>query len=215
MKMIQITPAILTNDINKFNEYLNKFLKVGDIDIDIIEKDFVDNETVEIESIINNDTLLDYQNIGWHLMVNDPENKAKMLLNSHFKDKECRIYAQQEVALKSYLELKLPNNWSKCICLQIETKLESIEFYNNFDEVQFMSVKIGNQGNKFNSEALSKVDTLRQMGYNGNVSLDGGINLETAQYIAEHDIDRVSVGSFFSKALDKEEAYRQLNEILN
>lgn len=213
--MIQITPAILTNNLSLMQQYLVSFLTLGNIDIDVIQKDYINNETITIDELLENDTLYSYEDIGWHLMVNYPENQVVILLNSHYSKKRCRIYAQQEVELKAYLNLKFPEGWNRCVCLEVRSPLRELEFYNQFDEVQFMSVEIGVQGNKFDPSVLSKVDTLRKMGYNGIVSLDGGINLSTAKLLLNHRIDRVSVGSYLSNADDKNLAYNELKKILN
>ena len=78
-----------------------------------------------------------------------------------------------------------------------------------------MTVEIGSQGGKFQEEVMEKIDELRSLGYSGVVSVDGGVNLNTAKFIKNHNINRVSVGSYFSKSNDIKLARMKLELALN
>jgi pentose-5-phosphate-3-epimerase len=53
------------------------------------------------------------------------------------------------------------------------------------------------------------------LGYTGRISIDGGVNLTSAEEIKYWEIDRVSVGSFFQKSKDAQLAYMKLQLALN
>ena len=72
------------------------------------------------------------------------------------------------------------------IRLNPETKVSRIiPLLNHVDQVLIMSVKPGKGGQKFMEDVLYKVETLKdireQNGYHYIISIDGGINNETAK----------------------------------
>jgi len=213
--MIEITPAILTNNIDEFKRQLFRLNNFSSVDIDIIRPPYVNNTTIQINQIIPYLKEVKIQSIGFHLMTLDPLNDVDLLLKSNLIELDLRIYFQQETDISRIEYLKWPEKWKRGISIELTSDLESIDFYNNFSDVQFMSIEIGKQGNRFNFTVLKKIDKLITMGYNGKISIDGGINTETVEIIKLHQIDRVSVGSYFSKAEDVFEKYKQLNTILN
>lgn len=213
--MIEISPSVLTNSISEFTRFVKAYEEFDSVDIDIIRRPFLEDETISIEDAVK--VLEDYKcpSIGFHLMVQDPEKDLEFLKSSGFLKKALRIYFQQESDISFLKEYTWPANWSKCISIKLETKLNNLNFYNQFDEVQFMSVEIGKQGNKFQEVVLDKIEELKEMGYNGKISLDGGINLKTANIIRHWGIQRVSPGSYFAKAEDVKFAKMKLDLALN
>lgn len=213
--MIQITPAILTDDLKTFKSLIEKFKDFESIDIDIIRAPFVENKTLQIEDIMKDLEPLSSKSIGLHFMVQDPETDLKKLKDSILKDHDLRIYLQQESDLKFLKDFEWPKTWSRAVSVKVETNLFDAKYYEQFSEVQIMSVKVGGQGYEFQTEALEKVVNLEEIGYNGLVSLDGSINLKTASMIKDYAVDRVSVGSYFVKADDVSLAKMKLDLALN
>jgi len=211
--MIEITPAILTNDLESFKTQINRLSGFHTVDIDIIRPPYVDNLTVQAEQILPILEKSDIEIISFHIMANDPLKDLEKIKSSGIK--KSRIYLQQEVDLSFLSSFAWPQQWIKGISIEIETPLKSLDFYNQFAEVQLMSIQIGRQGNKFDESVLSKIAKLKSIGYNGWVSLDGGINLETAKIIKSKLINRVSVGSYFAKSTDIQQSFKELNAILN
>lgn len=213
--MIEITPAILEPEFDSLLKCLDKFLEFGDIDIDICGKDFAGNETPGVERLLTAEKISAYDEIGFHFMVNDAQNQLDLLLNSYLAQKRLRIYIHQNEGFLANLNSKLPQNWKLGVYILREEDLESLDYYSSFDEVQLMTVTIGFQGGGFDAKVLEKVDRLRSLGYNGKVSVDGGVDLDTAKLLRSHRIDRVSVGSYFKKAKDPDLAYDELYQALN
>ena len=78
-----------------------------------------------------------------------------------------------------------------------------------------MSIEIGFQGNRFNKKVIKRVEQLREIGYHKKISLDGGVNLKTANLIKGLKIDRVSVGSFFVRSKNIIKDKLKLEKALN
>jgi ribulose-phosphate 3-epimerase len=77
-----------------------------------------------------------------------------------------------------------------------------------------MSVKPGKGGQKFMEDVLYKVETLKdireQNNYHYIISIDGGINDETAKLCKEAGVDMVVSGSYVCKSEDYNERIDKL-----
>lgn len=211
---MQITPAILTNDLILFKDLVLKLSFSETLDIDIIRPPFINNSTISIEDVKD---ILDFDNqcIGFHLMVDNPKEDLINLFNWGFENKYIRIYLHQESDLSFLSEFKWPSKWIKGIAVKLETEFKDLAFYNQYDEVQLMSIVTGVQGNPFNISVKNRVDELRSLGFSKDISLDGGINLDTLSNVKDLDINRISVGSYFQKSKNPKESYRIMEENLN
>lgn len=211
---MQITPAILIDNKTEFKEILDSFSFAESIDIDIIRPPFVDNQTVAVEDIID---LIDFNNkcIGFHFMVTNPKQDLINLYNMGFDNKNLRIYLHQESEIDFLDEFKWPQKWTKGIAVKLESQFKSIDFYRGFDEVQLMSIITGKQGNKFNPDVLTKAAMLKDLGFDKEISIDGGVNLETIKLIKDMGISRVSVGSYFQDSNNPYFAYKSMDDLIN
>lgn len=93
------------------------------------------------------------------------------------------------------------------LAINPETKVSHIvPLLNHLDQVLVMSVKPGMGGQKFMEEILYKIETLRDLreenGYHYIISVDGGINEETAKLVKEAGADMVISGSYICNSDD-------------
>lgn len=214
--MIEISPAILTDNKKEFVRQLKAytaFAKQVDIDINIPDDNFPGHATVELGFVL--DQLLHEQGkFGTHLMVAEPLALVNVFIRTPLPH-ELVFYIHQEANYKSIIDVELPPKYALGVAVKAESELMDLEFYQQFAEVQLMTIKTGEQGNPFLEAALRRAAKLRALGFTGKISCDGGVDLETAKLIKNEPIDRVSVGSYLSTAVDPEAAYRQLDAILN
>lgn len=74
------------------------------------------------------------------------------------------------------------------------------ELISQFHFVQVMGItKIGFQGQPFDSRAVSVIKSLRELHPELIISVDGGVNLDTAKILVEAGADRLVVGSALFK----------------
>ncbi len=214
--MIKITPAILTSDLSTFQAQLEQYARVVnliDIDINIENDNFGGRITVHLDDVIQLILSSEEANttkFNLHLMVDFPSEQIALINNFAFVN---RVFVHQETILGEigdYLMFE-----KRGLAVKAESKLLDINFYKNFSEIQLMTIKTGAQGSSFKVEIMSRVEELKKMGYKGKISIDGGVNLSTADLIKKYSIDRVSVGSFFSKSENFEKDYELLNKALN
>lgn len=214
--MIQICPAILTDNDQEFIRQIKIYPSIFeqiDIDINIDNDNFKGMITADLLLIAEQSS--DYsERLGFHLMVEKPEEVVKKLLSIDSEFKKSKFYIHQESSFtKEFLD-SIPFG-KRCVAVQLESSTREIEFYSQFSEVQLMTVSIGFQGQKFEESSLERAIWLKENNYKGKISIDGGIDLNSAKVIKNYPIDRVSVGSYFSKSDNLELDKTKLNLALN
>lgn len=91
---------------------------------------------------------------------------------------------------------------------EIEKWIDRVDF------VQLMGIdKIGFQGQPFNEKVLDKIKELKAKSPEKEVSVDGGIDLETAPKIIEAGADRLVIGSAIFGAEDPKARLKEFQEM--
>lgn len=213
--MIEISPAILTQDKDLVANLLETYSKfdINQIDIDFVEESFAGNDTVPLEEVLSILASKPVEKrIGFHLMFQNPEKAVKLIEEAKISDYMIYVHleSKHDFLLAENMDL---GNFG--LAFNLDTELPDLEVLEKFSEVQFMSIETGKQGNPFDEAVADKVAELRNMGYTGRVSLDGGINLRTASFIKDWPIDRVSVGSYLQNSKNAELNLMKLQLALN
>jgi len=211
--MIEIIPAILTNDINELKEKLALCEEVQSIDlglidrvqIDIIDGVFANNKTIDPSVLGSIDTSL---KLDFHLMVDEPISWVEKCVGLGAD----RIIGQIE-KMSSQVEFigKVTSTGLKVgLAIDLETpvsKLDSLVL-NNLDVILVMSVKAGFGGQKFDTEVLSKIKLLDEIRSRDNTPFricdDGGITLDKIGDVRREGVDEVSIGKRLFKGDLKE-----------
>lgn len=89
----------------------------------------------------------------------------------------------------------------------LERKLDQI------DRVLLMTVEPGFGGQRLMEGVLNKVDTLRQLGFRGEIEVDGGVNLQNLPMLAQKDIDILVMGTAFFGAEMPQEVVREIHSL--
>lgn len=213
--MIQICPAILVKNNKDFKDQITKYTKLFDtidIDINIEGDDFDGAVTYDPEKEFIEIQKYPETNFNIHLMVSEPSEMISAYKTLH-QTAKVKFLIHQEADFHKAIENH--NDVDIGIVVKAESRMRDIDFYNQFNEVQLMTIITGKQGNPFIPEILERVEWLREEGFKGKISLDGSVNLQTSQIIKEFDVSRVSVGSYFSKAEDLELNLQKLQLALN
>ncbi len=159
--MVDVIPAILTNDIN---EVIEKIGLCEDVvpraQIDIIDGVFADNKTIDPSALTNIDTFV---GLDFHLMVKEPANWVEKVANAGAD----RIIGQIEMmtSQKEFVEKVQYTNLRIGLAVDLETPVASLDplILNNVDVVLVMAVKAGWGGQSFDKRVLAKIKELDEI----------------------------------------------------
>ena len=179
------------NDIDKSNaDYIH---------VDIMDGVFVPeaNYTVsDIKKLTKNCN----KKLDVHIMMCSPNKYIKDF--AKFKNIEyLTIHYEAHRRPIDVINMIRHTNMKVGLAISPDTKVHKIiPMLNHVDQVLVMSVKPGKGGQKFIEDVLYKVETLKQVREENNyhyiISIDGGINNETAKLAKEAGCDMVVSGSY-------------------
>ncbi len=220
--MVDITPAILTTEKDELRRLLKSYIEIGfnAIDIDIQSEGFVSDSTISFEEafeVVKTANIPVDVSIGWDLKLKQPKAAVEAILASALLfENRIYIYSSAEIDFLESYDLEQENIK---VAVLGSIAMKGIKFFERFEEVQFMTIGSEKQGGKLDVDLLDRTTKLREMGYMGKISIDGGINLRSAEivnaYAKEVGIGRVSVGSFFQKSQNLELDKQKLELALN
>lgn len=194
--MLEIIPAILTNDPKELEEKIRQVEElVQRVQVDIVDGVFADNKTISLEAVANIDTnlLLDIQ-----LMTKEPvdwvEKSARAMAD--------RIIGQVEMMSDQarFIEKVAETGEKVGLAIDLPTPISALDtvILNNLDVVLVMSVKGGFGGQDFQEPALKKVIELSGYRASNNcryrICVDGGINEENIGKIRRAGADEAVIG---------------------
>ncbi|OGM80338.1 hypothetical protein A2361_02805 [Candidatus Woesebacteria bacterium RIFOXYB1_FULL_40_26] len=194
--MIQIIPAILSNDIKEVGEKLAQVDGVsGKIQIDVIDGVFANNKTVDPSALefIETDLKLDF-----HLMTKEPIDWVERAVRGMadriigqvemMTDQVGFVGKVSEVGLSVGLAIDLPTSISKL----------DPTILTNLDVVLVMSVPAGFGGQEFDRRALAKIKELDEIRIRDDtpfkICVDGGINTNNISDVVKAGADELVIG---------------------
>ncbi len=213
--MVKISASLLSardNLISTTRELNN--LDIDYIHLDIMDGIFVPNKSFTDEEVIdivnNTERLLDV-----HIMVDDID-KYIDLYSLPITDSITFHYE----AMKSIESInKIKKHGIKCgISIKPNTNVEDIyDLLPLIDRVLIMSVEPGLGGQKFIDSSLDKIKKLREkidsLNLNVLISVDGGININSAPLCIKNGVDILVIGSALTNNNCKEEFIKQIKNV--
>ena len=193
-----IAPSILSADFTRLSEEIRDVDQGGcdSIHVDVMDGHFVPNLTIGPPVIrwIRKATKLP---LDVHLMIDEPVQYLSDFRNAGSDWITIHVEACRDVAGTL---AKIRSLGAKAgISLRPKTNLSTIEpFLKLVDLVLVMTVEPGFGGQEFMPNMLQKVRALRPQ-FSGLISVDGGINLETAPKAAQEGADVFVAGSAIFK----------------
>ena len=208
--MVEIIPSIL---VKTKEEFLNKILAVESlterIHLDIADGIFVPNMTIsgfeEVESI---ETSL---KIEAHLMVSKPENHVIRWLETQVDSLIFHIEATQKAT--EVIEKAKEADRRIGVALNPETPISALAaFIDQIDFVHFMTVEPGFYGGQFVESVLDKMSDFHYFYPDKPISVDGGVNLETAPKLIQAGANTLIVGSYIWNSKDVTQAIEEIKK---
>jgi len=228
--MAEIIPAVMAESVDDLRDKLSLVEGlVPLIQLDVMDGEFVPSRDwpytpggfEELRTIIEEEEGLPFWNsIDYEidLMVERPEEVIADWVTAgvrrvivHFESTDnlealCTEFAREYQALDSSNPPELG------LAVNIDTPNEEIEPYLEMvDFVQYMGIeRIGYQEQPFDERVLLKIADLRVGFPDMVISVDGGVNLETAPLLIAAGADRLAVGSALFETENIEETLAEL-----
>lgn len=230
-KQVEIIPAVLPRDFFDIEEYLERVVGVvPTVQIDIVDGVFVPGERtwpyVQVGDDNYNALLREEESFPFlsqvafevDLMVADPLSVWQDWVTIGAGRIIAHVEALDDVSefLQRVEEMTVPHDSffyiEKGIAIGIETPLERIaEIAPAVDVVQCMGIaSIGKQGQEFDARVIERIKQIKKMFPGLTVSVDGGVNAESAPLLREAGADRLVSGSYIFNSDDVEEAIQTL-----
>lgn len=217
MNKIEIIPAIMPESLQDLNE---KYAQVKDfapiVQIDVMDGNFVQSVswpyTNKTQSLaLGNLPKIDFD-FEVDLMVSNPENFIESWIKAGAKRIIIHIESVKRI---ENVFLKIPSDIEVGIALNTTTENEKIyPLIEKIDFVQFMGIeKIGFQGQSFDERVIGKIADLREKFPRVIISVDGGVNLETAVKLKEAGANRLVSGSAIFESNNIKDTIKQLSNV--
>jgi ribulose-phosphate 3-epimerase len=204
---LKIAPSILSADFGKLNEEVASIEPFCEwLHLDVMDGNFVPNLSFGAPVVKCLKTKL-FRDC--HLMVNNPE----ILLEDFAKAgaDAITIHSEIEGNISEILKKIKDLGCQAGISIKPQTPLSEIEkFLPDLDLVLIMSVEPGFGGQEFMTNSLDKIRELREKNPELEISIDGGINSETAKLAIEAGASVLVAGSYIFKSEDREKAIASL-----
>ncbi|MBI2674164.1 MAG: ribulose-phosphate 3-epimerase [Candidatus Yanofskybacteria bacterium] len=208
--MVQIIPAILTNDPDEFERVVQLVEPhTTRAHLDIADGIFVPNETIKGYAEIERET----SNLRYdvHLMVKDPLEQL-----SHWETEKADrfiIHAESDNVI-SAINLLRQKKKGVGLALNPGTLVTEAERYMRYvDFVQFMTVNPGFQGTEFLDHVVEKIDDFHKNYPASVIAVDGGISPATAKKVIQAGASVLVSGSLILKSGNVGKRIEELKKI--
>lgn len=201
--MVEVIPAIMPENLKDLNE---KYSRVKEY-VEIVQIDVMDGEFVLSKSFpyTESERAGEIPSIDFDfevdLMISNPENIIKNWIKAGAK--RVIIHIESVPRIEDAF-LKIPSDIEVGIALNTTTPNEKIyPLIEKIDFVQFMGIeKIGYQRQDFDERVIDKIADLREKFPRVIISVDGGVNLETAPKLVGAGVNRLVSGSAIFESND-------------
>ena len=215
--MVEIIPAIMPYTAKDLEEKLKLVTDLVDwVQIDIMDGIFVPEKTLPFTdeafdySIFN----IQYSKFSFELDLMVRNAGAHMQRWLDFHPKRIIFHIEAETEMPSILDRKR-QDLEYGIAFDDDTPIDELEpFIEQIDFIQCMGIdEIGKQGEPFEPRVLENLANLREKYPSLILSVDGGVNLETAKKLIAAGASRLVVGSSIFGADDPTVALRDLKNV--
>jgi len=186
-----IIPSVIAKTQRELDDIFAKIKNTARLlQLDIMDNIFVPNTSLDFDFWLPQS---EYQ-FEAHLMIESPEKWIE------------KNWERVDTVIPHYEAVKNPERIIESLrskkrkigfALNPETDVDQIKDYlDEIDQVLIMTVHPGFYGSKFLSETLSKVRKLRELKPELDIEVDGGINAETIEEVAEAGANMFVSGSY-------------------
>ena len=204
-----IAPSLLSCDFSRLQSEIDEVEKAGCdwLHLDVMDGHFVPNLTIGPVVIrwVRKCTRLP---LDVHLMIEEPARYVEDFRKAGSDSLTVHVEACKEAP--ETLEAVRKTGAKVGMSLRPKTAVETLfPFLNQLNLILVMTVEPGFGGQKFMPEMLQKVRALRPR-FRGKISVDGGIDTETAKQAVDAGADVLVAGTAIFGQKDRAKAIKEL-----
>jgi ribulose-phosphate 3-epimerase len=210
MKQTLIAPSILSADFSRLGEEIQKVAQNGAdvIHVDVMDGHFVPNITIGA-CVVQSLHKVSPLPLDVHLMIENPEKYIPDFIKAG--SDWITFHWEATNNPESLIETIHKHNCKAGISIKPATPADVLfPLLDTLDLVLIMSVEPGFGGQKFQPQALDKARAIRQKSDSILISMDGGINSETAPLAKQAGVNILVAGSAIFNQSDYKNAIQCL-----
>ena len=213
--MVKVAPSVLSANFAELKKDLDSIKECGAnwIHYDVMDGHFVPNISFGY-SILNDISKVSDLYLDVHLMITNPMKYVDEFIKAQASSITAHIEAfENEESVREFIHHVKAQHVQVGLSVKPATPIEAIEKYlDELDLVLVMSVEPGFGGQKFQEQAIEKIQQLKRLRQNRSylIEVDGGINAETGKLCKDAGVDVLVAGSYVFQAPDRKEAINQL-----
>ena len=212
--MIELAPSLLAADLLHLGRDVENMLNNG-VDLlhfDVMDAHFVPNLSFGPAFCKSIHDQFPKCRLDVHLMMDNPEK----YIATFAKAGAYTITLHQEPLsdIRGAMEMIKKENVRCGLSVKPGTKAETLlPYLDLLDYILIMTVEPGFGGQKFMAEQVGKISFLREAGFKGDISVDGGVSMENAKLLADAGANILVMGTAYFKAEDPAKIARMVKEL--
>lgn len=195
---MKISPSILASDYANLESELKKIESSDLIHVDVMDGHFVPNISIGAPVVAAIKKVCGVP-FDVHLMISDPLKYAEDFAKAG-ADIIC-FHVESESNTRETVDKILSLGKKAAIAVKPGTPVEEvIPYLDDLAMVLIMTVEPGFGGQSFMEGVMPKIEKLRELGYKGDIEVDGGVNPETIKIAARAGANVFVAGSAVFKS---------------
>ncbi len=216
--MAIIAPSILSADFTKLGEEMTELQNCGVevVHIDIMDGCFVPNLTFGYTMVQALKAYKGNMKFDVHLMMEHPDSYIDNFIDAGADMLTIHLECSDDVG--ACLDRIREKGVVAGISIKPKTSPDELSPYvGKFEQCLIMTVEPGFGGQKIIIDCLDKIPAVREMcsGMEICMAVDGGVNKENAEYVAQCGADLIVAGNAVLGEKNRKEAFSVLSELVS